>query len=188
MDQQEISPNVESHLQSYFGGHDIKEHQLNLPEIVEQLPAFRVWAIAPGPRMDCWTYVSNGASTIKHDEGSAIEFILVSPRDDLRLVELLTMVVWFHHLHGLDLGHTVPIGQPWLDQSRCDVMLITRPYVFEPELEICTLPDRHVHLLWLVPITRQEQQFKVDHGLEALEKEFDQSKLVFHDINRKSVV
>jgi suppressor of fused protein SUFU len=45
-----------------------------------------------------------------------------------------------------------------------------------------------VDVLWLLPITQAERDFKVAHGLEALEQRFDNSALEYWDICRKSVV
>jgi hypothetical protein len=67
-------------------------------------------------------------------------------------------------------------------------MLVSLPYPFGPELEICNLNDRHIHLLWLLPITEDERDFKVEHGQEALEQLFDESRLEYWRDDRESVV
>jgi len=79
------------------------------------------------------------------------------------------MTAYYHRGGKLGLGHTLPIGEPWLPGSRCDRLLASLPYPWGPELQTCHVGDRHVDFLWLLPITRQERDFKVANGLEALE-------------------
>jgi hypothetical protein len=45
-----------------------------------------------------------------------------------------------------------------------------------------------VHLLWLLPITKAERDFKVERGLEALECRFDEVGLHYWEAGRDSVV
>ena len=49
-------------------------------------------------------------------------------------------------------------------------MLISLPYPFGPELEVCCLRERHFHLYWVLPITKAEREFKAEHGQDALEE------------------
>ena len=154
----------------------------------DAMPAFQVLCAGPGPRTDCWTYLSLGASTVSHDGTGQLEFFVVAPSKDERHVELVTMVAWYHQKTGLGWGHSVPIGHPWLPGSLCDHLLISKPYPFGPELEICNFDHGHVHVLWLLPITSAERDFKVDHGLESLEQRFDEAAIEYWDASRKSVV
>ncbi len=113
---------------------------------------------------------------------------MTSPTEDLRNVELVSLTAWYHKQHCLGVGHTLPIGEPWQRGSLCDSLLVSTPYPFGPELEVCNLPDGHVHILWLLPITSAEREFKTQHGLEALEQKFDDAELKFWDATRASVV
>ncbi len=88
----------------------------------------------------------------------------------------------------LDVGHTVPIGEPWSPGSLCDHVLVSLPYPFGPELEVCAWDGGHARLLWLLPITAAERDFEVAHGLEALEQRFDDAALAYSDTRRGSVV
>jgi hypothetical protein len=47
-------------------------------------------------------------------------------------------------------------------------MLVSLPYPFGRPLEVCCLGDEHIHVFWLLPITRAERAFKAREGLEAL--------------------
>ena len=52
-------------------------------------------------------------------------------------------------------------------------MVISLPYPFGPEWEVCCLGERDLHMYWLLPITKAEQKFKAEHRQEALEERFD---------------
>jgi hypothetical protein len=67
-------------------------------------------------------------------------------------------------------------------------MLVSLPYTFGPELEICNVNGDHIHLFWLLPITQAEREFKVRNGQESLEKEFEKQGLEYWRIDRESVV
>jgi hypothetical protein len=67
-------------------------------------------------------------------------------------------------------------------------MLVSLPYPFGPELEMATIGDHSVRLLWLLPITAAERRYKIEHGLEALESRFDDAGLRYWVATRGSVV
>jgi len=113
---------------------------------------------------------------------------MTAPFEDLRHVELLTMTDYYRCTEALGLGHTFAIGEPWLPDSACDHMLVSLPYPFGPELEVCCLGERRLHLYWVLPITKAEREFKTEHGLEALEQRFDTHAIEFWDPHRPSVV
>jgi hypothetical protein len=105
-------------------------------------------------------------------------------------VELLAMNAYYHAGppdQRLDLGHTVPIGEPWLPGSACDHALISAPYPWGTDLEVCDWVGGHARLLWYLPITEAERDHKRDRGLEALEQRFEDARLDFADSNRASV-
>lgn len=179
---------VEQHIRRFFNGHEITKYKWRLGPAPNAWPEFQVLRAGPGPRTGCWTYLSLGASTISHTESGLCEFFVVGPSEDHRHVELVTMVAWYHKSCALGYGHTIPIGAPWLPGSSCDHFLISKPYPFGPELEICNYLDRHAHLLWLLPITAAERDFKANHDLEALEQRFDDAAIEYWDTFRTSVV
>lgn len=147
---------------------------------------FCVARIAPGPKSSLWTYCSVGASLASADS-QRLEFFALSPRQDTRLVELVTMVAYYHRTEKLGLFHTLPIGQPWLDDASCDAFLVSLPYTFGTEMEHFYAGSHSARFLWLLPITERERQFAKEHGVDALEERFDQAKLEYWDLARKSV-
>lgn len=176
------------HVRRFFGGRAIDVRTWRSGPIAEQNPHFRVLRVAPERPTGLWTYVSIGgwAATDSLDRGT--EFLICTERDEPRAVELLAMTVFYNRNDVLGLGHTLPIGEPWLPRSRCDHLLVSLPYPFGPDLEVSHVGDRHVQFLWLLPITRAERDFKVSQGLEALESRFDEAGLQYWKSRRKAVV
>ena len=103
-------------------------------------------------------------------------------------MELLAMTVFYNRGGKLDIGHTLPIGEPWLPGSGCDHLLVCLPYPFGPDLQTCHIGDRHVEFLWLLPITEPERDLKIASGLEELESRFDEVGLQYWQTDRASVI
>ncbi len=179
---------VLEHYQNFFKGHEIEIFTWNIGPIESVVPGFKVLRAAPGPRINLWSYCSIGASEIENEHSGLLEFIVHSSFESPRLVEMLAMVTYYHSSHALGIGHTLPIGEPWLNDSLCDHWLVSVPYPLGTELEICKFNNSHAHVSWLLPITEHERDFKVNNGLEELEKLFEDSGLEFWDVKRKSVV
>lgn len=182
---------VELHLRRFFRGHPRVHFQTWPGPIASSLPDFRVMVIPPGPRTCLWTYASLGAYAIRTGE-HANEFFVLAAESSEAHVELVTMVAHYHAdadpSYRLGHGHTVSIGRPWLPGSRCDQVLLCRPYPFGPELEHCADPRGHVQVLWLLPITQREREFQIVHGLEALEQRFESAGLEYWRPDRGSLV
>jgi hypothetical protein len=104
------------------------------------------------------------------------------------MIELLAMTVHYHRSTQLGLGHTVPIGEPWQSGSACDHLLVSLPYPLGPEFEVCAPSGAHAHIFWLLPITKEERDFKASNGQESLERLFDQAKIEYWNVRRESVV
>ena len=186
MENCEVYSIVRRHLQDFFQGHACKEYQWMLVPAREEMPNLRVVEFAPGPRLNLWVYATVGAWESSTDH--CLEFVLVAPKQDQRHVELMTMAAWYHKHEVLGKEHTFPIGQPWLPGSHCNCFLVSLPYPFGPELEICNLSDGHLHFFWLLPITTEEREFKAREGQEALEQKFDAAGLKYWNVRRKSVI
>jgi Suppressor of fused protein (SUFU) len=151
-------------------------------------PAFRVLEIAPGLKSALWNYVSVGACDLPAPNASRLEFLLCSKEPSERAVELVTMVAWYHSTEGLGVGHTMPIGEPWMPGATCDHFLVSLPYPYGPELEIVPGQAEHGHVLWLLPITKSEREYRATYGLEALETLFDSNEIEYWLPDRASVV
>jgi hypothetical protein len=147
--------------------------------------------VASGPKTNPWTYVSVGAHAIRKGEHGS-EFFVLAPDANDSHVELVTMTAHYHASgdtsYRLGVGHTVPVGRPWLPGSNCDHLLVSLPYTFGSDLERCEDAGGHVQILWLLPITAAERAFKIEHGQEALEQRFESAALEYWQPTRPSVV
>jgi hypothetical protein len=148
-----------------------------------------VLCFPPHGNRDMWTYTTAGMS-VRSEAGRSygLELHLVSPDANEGHIELLTAVAHYH-LTGepLGWGHTVNFGRPWYSNSRCSYGLISLPYLDGPELEWLGIPAASTRCLWLVPITREEREFAVGHGIEALEEQFELTNFDYMDPKRPSV-
>jgi Suppressor of fused protein (SUFU) len=141
--------------------------------------------------MPLWTFVTLGCWDAVHAEGHGLEFLIVGTAHSEAHLESLAMTAHNHagsESQQLDVGHTVPIGQPWVEGSTCDHMLVSPPYPFGPELESCAWSSGHARIMWLLPITKAERDFKVNQGLEALESLLEEVTVEYWDPFRSSVV
>lgn len=181
-----VQETVRQHFRRFFAGHRCTEHTWDRGPARRDLPDLRIAEFAPGPQTGLWVYATIGASGA--DTDPRLEFLLLAPAQDMRHTELATMTAWYHQRHRLGLGHTFPIGEPWLPGSRCTDMLVSFPYPFGADLWTCKLPAGDVRILWLLPITEAEKQYKVSAGLEALEQRFDDCSIRYWELERPSVV
>jgi hypothetical protein len=178
------------HLHDHFAGCHIAVLPPAAGPIHDLVPNLHILSLTPneGGRL----YATTGLWDATQDSGHGLEFVLYAPAaDDDVHGETLTMVAYYHATggdHALGHGHTVPIGRPWVRGSRCDHLLVSLPYPWGPELEICAVPDGHIQVLWLLPITAAEKAFRHTHDLEALEQRFDAAGIIPTDPRRRSVV
>jgi hypothetical protein len=133
-------------------------------------------------------YVTVGAWQARPGSTPALEFLILSPREDPIHVETLAMVAFFHAdpNYGLDLGKTVHIGRPWLDGSSADHFYLSRPYPIGPDLEYCPAAAQMVRFCWLVPITATEACFVKERGPLAFEEQLEASGADVIAANRPS--
>ncbi len=180
-----------AHVRRFFDGQEVTIERWSTGPIEGRVPGFAVARVGPGPKLPgLWTYVSLGCWTATHEDEHGLEFALVGAKNDPRLVELLALTAFYHcgpESQRLDLGHTVPIGEPWLPGSSCDHLLVSLPYPFGPELEVCNWRGGHARVLWLVPISDSERERKVTDGQEQLEQLFDSRGVRYWDPARSPV-
>jgi hypothetical protein len=178
---------VDEHVRRFFRGHQVGAFTWSAGPILSVNPHFRALRVAPAEPGGLWEYVSVGGWAAS-GQGRGLEFVISVPAETPRAVELLAMTVYYNITHPLGLGHIIPIGEPWLPGSACDRLLVSLPYPHGPRLQTCHRGDLHVDVLWLLPITVAERDFIVENGQEALESRFDEARLQYWDIHRRSVV
>jgi hypothetical protein len=173
-----------------------KNNWNNLPKIEvwdnekenKKIDNFKVLEFSPTKNRDMWTYATCGMSTM--DEEIPIELHIFSRKQDKKLVELLTVIAYYHRENNLGLFHTVNFGESWQGNSKCTYGLISLPYLDGPTLENLYLQpiDENLKFYWLIPIYENEVEYKKKYGIEKLENKFDETSFNYLDPNRNSVV
>jgi hypothetical protein len=130
-------------------------------------------------------YVSIGASLISGRPHR--EFFLCAPQENVSHIETLAMVANYHANHGLDVGHTFPVGDPCWPGAAADHFMVSLPYPFGPSLELCTSNEHPVQFLWLLPVYASEARFRHEQSVEALEGLLERNAVNFLDGRRAPV-
>lgn len=179
---------VESHVRVFFEGHSVEVVDYGLgPERRQVAPDLRILVVGPGPRSDTWAYVTAGCWAAMEKDGHGLEFVMTTHVRDQRFIELMAMIAYYHcGGHQLDLEHSMPIGDPWVPGSTCDHLLISLPCLHGPDLEHCAVPGGHARIVWTLPVTTAEIEFRRRHGHEALEQLFDEAEIIPTDPFRAS--
>lgn len=137
-----------------------------------------------------YAYVSLGVHELETASGH-VEFVLLSPRMDDGLVEILAMMSSFARdfPERIFQGGGVRIGRPWLPGSNAQHLLITKPYPIGYDFEHLEVDGSHIRFFWLLPILDDEYALLREHdGYERLELEFEAKAINFLDPNRSSVL
>jgi hypothetical protein len=178
---------LKQHYELFYGtyGNIIKWNQGPIHKLH---PDFYVLEIGPSKRHDMWTYATVGMSLDRDDE-NLIELITYSKKSDISRVESLVLNASLHrNSEPLNLHHTVFMGELDDLKTACDHGFISLPYIEGSELELFRFGDNEIHCYWYIPITKEEREFKVNKGCEALEQLFEDSQFDYCDFNRKSLV
>lgn len=163
------------------------EHKLNKGPIQELPEGFKILSFKPTKTRNMWTYATCGMSM--PTDSYPLELHIFAPEQNDSLVEILTAIAHYHRNgSSLGLGHTINFGQPWWEQSNCEYGLISLPYLDGPSLEWLDLDKMKVQFLWLIPLTKQEAEYKKKHGLESLEERVDDSSFEYLNPYRKSII
>src|SRR5262249_2003043 len=146
----------------------------------------RVLEFAPTERRKMWTYATCCMS--QPTDTTPIELHIFSSQKDVNLVELLTVVAYYHKTSSkIGLHHTVNFGRPWQDTSLCEYGFVSLPFLDGPDLENLYLPgNKTIKFYWLIPVTKSEVEFKSRYGIEALEQKFDSKNLDYLNPRRLS--
>jgi len=174
------------HYSSVWGNDYIIENFSKGP--IEKLPIdFKVVSFNITQNRNFYVYSTINMSN--NNKVSKIELHIFSPERNEEITELLYIISSFHHNdENLDLNHTVNFGKSWIYQSECKFGLVSLPYIDGPKIDIFSFNHVHYHCYWLLPITQEERNFKMQKGIESLELVFEENEINYLDINRKSTV
>lgn len=186
----QTDPLIVQHLRRMWPFNMMKELVVDDPllrGIADYLKLIQVDPLIPATGV--WAYISSGL-WLTQVAPFRKELILLSPKAEAQHVRTLTEVAFRHAVPGnpLGLGDVVTLDRPWVDGSTCDCLLVSRPYLLDASIEYLSFGDVQLEYLWLFPITPSEHKFLEGNGLEALEQQFDKSRVKPLDPHRESVV
>lgn len=187
LDSKQYISQLEQHYQNYFGIEGTRKVLDKGPK--EKLhPDFYVLEMPPNRRHGMFVYCTVGMSADRIDN-NLIELFAFSPKPSDQLVELMTYCASYHRTSlPLNIHHTINIGQPWLDSSTCDHAFISLPYLNEQDFHVLNVDGHEIHCYWLIPITKEERDYKIENGCEALEQLFEEKALDYLNPDRKCLV
>lgn len=177
---------LQQHLEKQWGANPTKLKWPHDPhgKLNNQL---NILEFSPNEHHNCWIYSTLGMSLDSKEY--PVELHLRSSKQDISLVELLTVTASFHRSDTeLGLHHSVNFGRPWQDDSPCSYGFISLPYLDGEELEVFNFENGHLHNLWFIPITENERDYKMEYGWNALEERFEACGLDYINSHRKSCV
>lgn len=87
----------------------------------------------------------------------------------------------------LGWGHTIPNGEPYAENTKLECILLEMPYEYGAEsFETDLSNGEQVHFLQLIPLYKEEMEYKIKNGTDALVKLFDHNFTGVININRKN--
>jgi hypothetical protein len=187
----DLHERIRRHYDEFWGAERIDEVHWTPGPIPTRLPQLHIAKVAPENENEVWALATIGMSQVDTDHNHGIELVAFSPDAGAAVILNLGMLAYYHagpEENRLGHGHTVPIGQGWVDGSPLTHVLISAPYPWGPRLEICQIGDRLIRVLWALPIHGAEQKFKETEGLEALEQRLEAASINPIDPHRPPVV
>ncbi len=162
-------------------------------EVLPLFPHIDVYVHAPTEQRDFYTLVTGGMSNDRMTLPQGVptdfaraELVFYCNEPKPEYAELLRKLAHFPHDNRtwLSYGHTMPNGQPpepIFENPQLDTLILLGSIVapdstFEEQLSLNGDP---VNLLWLLPISTPECQYKLDHGADAFYEILDKNQHPF---------
>lgn len=167
----------------YFFDIDYTGIRLDLDILEELDEEFCILKFPPTEQREVWAYATLCMSN--DDDIAPIELYMYSATENDTIIEILTNIAYFHKTEStLEETHVIEFCQPWHEESDCKYGLICPPYIDGPEFEECG----NISCYWLLPITKQEAEYRVEFGMDELEEKFASDEFDFLDYNRNSMI
>jgi hypothetical protein len=179
---------LERHVREFWQGHAVDPVTWEDNPVLDLVPGFATYRVAPRSEGEGWTYVTVGSSV--HEAGGGTEFFLVAPTAERAHAETLGMVSHLHSFeeYRLDVGSVIDLGGPWTDGSRMDHLLVSPPYPYGPALEWAPEEAGGARFLWLLPIHRSEAALIGTESLDAFEELLEAEGVNVLDADRAPLV
>jgi hypothetical protein len=182
---------VLAHYQAFWGPDRVEEVHWTPGHIGQRLPDLHMVTVRPERSGGMWAFATIGAWRGTRESNHNLEFVAAARSQASGVMWNLALIAYYQAggpEFRLDVGHTVPIGEGWVSGSPLDHVLISLPYLWGPGLENLVAAERHVRVLWALPIYGVEAEYRHRHGLEALEQRFEARRIDVLDPYRRSSV
>ncbi len=182
---------VEGHIQQYFGKFDNVFHELSSPDIHVD-----ICVVPPSEERDYYTLVTMGMGAHRMNVPEKLaeykleraELAIALPKDWKLKYEDLRNERWYWPIHllkalarlpiasdtWLGFGHTMDHEEDFAENTKLCAAILTGPQDTEDGSEVCTLPGgEEVNFYQVIPLYRDELEYKLAHNAEALLDKMD---------------
>lgn len=157
--------------------------------------AIKILEFKPASDEEDWVYVTFAQSLSKptYEKASSsylTEFFIQSDKKISGLANSLFSLCYILQKQKLNIqiGQTLSNDKPIVDGSKMTDALLLKPSImFDNEMDVIKVDDFHIHLMWLIPIYRNEKLFFQEHGLYALINEFSKGDVNTSNFGRLSL-
>ncbi|MCM1165488.1 MAG: suppressor of fused domain protein [Lachnospiraceae bacterium] len=177
---------IEEHIKEYFGDFPTVFHEISSPDI-----HCDVCIVPPSEKRDYYTLVTMGMGAhvmdippdLSPEEHGRAELLICLP-PDWKVGENSEEWFWpislLKNLARLPLacetwlgwGHSVDNQHPFSDSAKFEGSLLLTPENVDDGAEACVLPNGDtVNFFEIIPLYREEMEFKIDHDTQSLLEE-----------------
>jgi tetratricopeptide (TPR) repeat protein len=193
---------VEAHIEKYFGKYNKVFHEVVSPDIHVDIAV-----IEPCGDHNYYTLVTMGMGAwsmnvpeeLKQLNVDRAELMICLPPDwqfdDLENEEWYWPLRWLKILARLPIeedtwlgwGHTIPKGEPFAQNTGLSTILLLNPGAFDRKSFTCRLPGGLVNFYQMVPLYKEETEFKVKNNTEILLNFLDAEQLEYVHLDRENI-
>ena len=194
---------IDEFIATYFGSYESVFHEITSPDI-----HLDICIITPTPKRNYYTLVTMGMGAhrmnvpreLKNRQLDYAELLITLPSDwnlnsederwywPIRWLKVLARLP-IEQDSWLGFGHTVPGRSVFADNTNLCGFLITYPYHFGVSASVCRVSNKKsVRFYQIIPVYQDEINYKLEHGVVALEDLFPDEYFKVIDINRRSVL
>ena len=182
---------VEGHIQQYFGKFENVFHELSSPDIHVD-----ICVVPPSKERDYYTLVTMGMGAHRMNVPEELaeykleraELAIALPKEWKLKYEDLKNERWYWPIRllktlarlpiasdtWLGFGHTMDNGEDFAENTKLCAAILTGPQDTEDGSEVCILPGgEEVNFYQVIPLYRDELEYKLVHDAEALLDKMD---------------
>ena len=203
----QYNEHIADHIKNYVGDVSLVYH-----EVISDLVHLDINIVDPTDQRPYYSLVTSGMSDIQmkapdeYSELSYAELMLCLPKDwplskeaiqkeeNYWPLRTLRYLARFPHAYDTWLwaSHTIPNGdppEPFAENTEFSGVLLMYPRLFSQDFwKLRVFPNATIHFLSVLPLYKEEMEFKLDKGLDPLLDRFEKTRVTeLMDISRRNV-